>query len=266
MQGFFLSLQSEFYKTRSTLAFLSAILLPLVLCILISIGFYTHADKIILLSPKMQWFRFSGAFLGVMGSLILPILIIFQTFSVNNIEHRAEMWKSLYSLPLPKWSIYSAKYIYVVFLNALCLTLFASFIVASGHLLNVLNPDLKFNQFNISGILFKLHLKLFLASLGILSIQFLFSLLWADFLKPMGIGFVLTVFGIITANLGWKYAFTIPYTHPMLALQSMMKQVLNNQKGKLEFNLLSQEIYVSLIVAALTFTIGYFVINKRSIR
>jgi hypothetical protein len=266
MQGFFLSLQSEFYKTRSTLAFLSAILLPLVLCILISIGFYTHADKIIQLSPKMQWFRFSGAFLGVMGSLILPILIIFQTFSVNNIEHRTEMWKSLFSLPLPKWSIYSAKYVYVVFLNALCLTLFASFIVASGHLLNVLNPDLKFNQFNISGILFKLHLKLFLASLGILSIQFLFSLLWADFLKPMGIGFVLTVFGIITANLGWKYAFTIPYTHPMLALQSMMKQVLNNQKGKLEFNLLSQEIYVSLIVAALTFTIGYFVINKRSIR
>ena len=266
MKGFLLSLQSEFYKTRSTLAFLSAILLPLVLCILISIGFYTHADKIIQLSPKMQWFRFSGAFLGVMGSLILPILIIFQTFSVNNIEHRAEMWKSLFSLPLPKWSIYSAKYIYVVFLNALCLTLFASFIVASGHLLNVLNPELKFNQFNISGILFKLHLKLFLASLGILSIQFLFSLLWADFLKPMGIGFVLTVFGIITANLGWKYAFTIPYTHPMLALQSMMKQVLNNQKGKLEFNLLSQEIYVSLIVAALTFTIGYFVINKRSIR
>jgi hypothetical protein len=35
---------------------------------------------------------------------------------------------------------------------------------------------------------------------------------------------------------------------------------------KLEFDLLSQEIYVSLIVAALTFTIGYFVINKRSIR
>ena len=266
MQGFVLSIQSEFYKTRKTLAFLSAILLPLILCILITAGFYTHADRIIFLSAKMHWFRFSGAFLGVMGSLILPILIIFQTFSINNIEHRAEMWKSLFSLPIPKWSIYSAKYIYVVFLNALCLALFASFIIASGHLLNVLNPELKFNQFDISGILFKLHLKLFLASLGILSIQFLFSLLWADFLKPMGIGFVLTVFGIITANLGWKYAFTIPYTHPMLALQSMMKQVLNNTNEQMEFDLLSQEIYVSLIVAAITFIIGYFVINKRSVR
>jgi hypothetical protein len=266
MKGFLLSLQSEYYKTKNTLAFFSAILLPLILCVLITAGFYNHADKIVALSAKMQWFRFSGTFLGVMGSLILPILIIFQTFSVNNIEHGAEMWKSLFSLPIPKWSIYSAKYLYVVFLNALCLSLFASFIIISGLLLNVLNPELKFNQFDISGILFKLHLKLFLASLGILSIQFLFGLLWADFLKPMGIGFVLTVFGIITANLGWEYAYTIPYTHPMLALQSMMIQVLNNKNELLEFDLFSKEIYVSLIVAVLTFILGYFVIQKRSIK
>ncbi len=266
MSGFILSIQSEFYKTRKTLAFLSAILLPLILCILITAGFYSNADKIMFYPAKMQWFKFSGAFLGVMGSLILPILIIFQTFSINNIEHRAEMWKSLFSLPIPKWSIYSAKYVYTVFLNALCLTLFAGLIIASGHFLNVLNPELKFNQFDISAILFKLHLKLFLASMGILSIQFLLSLLWADFLKPMGIGFVLTVFGIITANLGWKYAFTIPYTHPMLALNSMMKQVLNNKSEQMEFDLLSREIYVSLAVAVITFLIGYFVVNNRSIK
>lgn len=266
MNGFILSLRSEFYKTRKTLAFLSAILLPLILCILISIGFYTHADKIMFYPANMQWFKFSGAFLGVMGTLILPVLVIFQTFSINNVEHRAEMWKSLFSLPIPKWSIYSAKYVYAVLLNALCLTLFASFIIGSGHLLNILNPELKFNQFDISGILFKLHLKFFLASMGILSIQFLLSLLWSDFLKPMGVGFLLTIFGIITANLGWKYAFTIPYTHPMLALNSMMKQVLNNKGKQIEFDLMTREIYVSLTVAAVTFIIGYFIINKRSIK
>jgi hypothetical protein len=90
--------------------------------------FYTHADKIMFLSAKMQWFR-SWSIL-VMGSLILPILIIFQTFSIN-IEHRAVMGKP-FSLPIPKWSIYSAKYVYVVFLNALCLTLFASLLLPQG--------------------------------------------------------------------------------------------------------------------------------------
>ena len=266
MSGFFISLYSEFYKTRKTLTFLSAILLPLILCILITLGFYTHADKIINYTAREQWLKFSWAFLGVMGSLILPILIIFQTFSINTIEHRAEMWKSLFSLPIPKWSIYSAKYVYVVLLNACCLSLFASFIIASGYLLNLLNPDLKFNQFDISAVLFKLHLKLFLASLGILSIQFLLSLLWADFLKPMGIGFVLTIFGIITANLGWKYAFIIPYTHPVLALNGMMKQVQNSPNKQLVFDLMSREIYVSIAVAVFTFIIGYYIIKNRSIK
>ncbi len=266
MQGFLLSLQSEFYKTRKTLAFWSAILLPLVLCLLISFGFYSNSSKVIPYTAEAQWFKFAGAFLGVMGSLLIPVLVIFQTFSINNIEHRADMWKSLFSLPIPKWSIYSAKYLYAVLLNALCISLFATFILASGYLMNLFVPEFKFNQYDISGLLFKMHLKLFLASTGILSIQFLFSLLWADFLKPMGIGFMLTIFGIITANLGWQYAYTIPYAHPMLALNNIIGQIMNNKTQQRTFDLMDKEIYVSLSVALITFVAGYFVVNKRNIK
>lgn len=265
MPGFFLSLQSEFYKTRNTLAFWSAILFPLVLCLLISSGFYYNSSKLIQYSAETQWFRFTGAFLGVMGSLLIPMLVIFQTFSINNIEHGAEMWKSLFSLPIPKWSIYSAKFLYAVFLNALCISLFATFIFAAGHILDYLNPDFKFSQYDISGLLFKIQLKLFLASLGILSIQFVFSLLWGNFLKPMGIGFLLTVFGIITANLGWKYAYTIPYAQPMVALRNIMQQIMSQNEQR-AFDLMGKEIYVSLITAVIAFVAGYFVINKRNIK
>ena len=266
MLGFLLSLQSEFYKTRNTLAFWSAILLPLVLCVLISLGFHHNSAKLIPMSGETQWFRFTGAFIGVMGSLLIPMLVIFQTFSINNIEHRAEMWKSLFSLPIPKWSIYSAKYLYAVLLNALCIGLFATFILASGFLLNYLIPELKFNQYDISALLFKIHLKLFLASTAILSIQFVFSLLWADFLKPMGIGFLLTVFGIITANLGWEYAYTIPYAQPMVALNNIMQQIMSREGQQREFDLMDNEIYVSLTVALIAFVVGYFVIKNRNIK
>ncbi len=266
MSGFLLSLQSEFYKTRNTLAFWSVILFPLILCLLISLGFYHNSAKIIPMSAETQWFRFTGAFIGVMGSLLIPMLVIFQTFSINNIEHRAEMWKSLFSLPIPKWSIYSAKYLYAVFLNALCLGLFACLILTFGLLLNYLIPELKFNQYDIWPLLFQVHLKLFLASIGILSIQFVFSLLWADFLKPMGIGFLLTVFGIITANLGWKYAYTIPYAQPMVALKNIMQQMMNVEGQNREFNLMDKEIYVSLAVALIAFVAGYFVIKNRNIK
>lgn len=266
MQGFLLSLRSEFYKTRKTLAFWSAILLPLILCSMIAAGYYWHSDKIINNTAILQWMKYASPCLGVMGTLLLPMLVIFQTFSINNIEHRAEMWKSMFSLPLPKWSMYSAKYVYAVLLILLCLTLFATFTFAFGHLLNILIPELKFNQYDIAGLLYKVYFKLFLSSLGILSIQFLLSLLWGDFIKPMGVGFVLTIFGIITANLGWEYAYTIPYTHPMLATESIMHQVFRGKNMPLDFDLMGREVYVSLAVAAFTFIMGYFVIARRSIK
>lgn len=266
MNGFLISLRSEFYKTRKTLAFWSAILLPLFLCSMITAGYYWHSDKIVNNTAILQWMKYATPCLGVMGTLLLPMLVIFQTFSVNNIEHRSEMWKSMFSLPLPKWSMYSAKYVYAILLTFLCLTLFATFTFIFGHLLNVLIPALKLNQYDIAGLLYKVYLKLFLSALGIISIQFLLSLLWGDFIKSMGIGFLLTVFGIITANLGWEYAYLIPYTHPMLATESIMHQIFKTKNMGLDFDLMGNEIYVSLAVAAITFVAGYFVVSRRSIK
>lgn len=264
MYSFLISLRSEFFKSRKTLAFLSAILFPLILTLLISAGFFTNAHKMAPYPPVIQWVRFSGAFLGVMGSLLLPMLVIFQTYSVNNIEHKSDMWKSLFSLPLPKWSMYSSKWVYAVLLNALCLSLFATFVLAAGHLMSLLKPELRFDEYDFGGLLFKAHFKMFLASLGILSIQFFLSLIWDDFLKPMGIGFLLTVFGIICVNLGWKYAYTIPYTHPMIALKSMMGQA--NPQNSMAFEMYTKEVYISLAVALLTFIAGYYVISKKSVK
>src|ERR1700756_4053223 len=124
MKGFILSFRSEFYKTRKTMAFWSAILLPLIICLLIFIGFLTHGDQLASNPGMALWFKIPGAILGVMGTLLLPILIIFIAYSVNNIEHKSETWKSLFSLPIAKWSIYAAKYFYALFLVFLCLTLF----------------------------------------------------------------------------------------------------------------------------------------------
>lgn len=266
MQTFLLSLHSEFYKTRKTLAFLSAVLLPTLLCTLIFTGFYLNADKLIPLPAAAQWMRYTSPLLGVMGTLILPILVIFQAYSVNSIEHKAEMWKSLFSQPLPKLSLYGSKFVYLILLNALCLGLLATLLLSSAWLMNLLVPKLKFNQYDFGGMLFKIHVKLFLSSIGILSIQFLLSLLWEDFLKPMGVGFILTIAGIITASVGWKYAYTIPYSHPLLALDSAFRTMKEKSNGALTFDLMSKEIYVSLAVAVITFIAGYYVISKRSIK
>ena len=265
MRSLYISYISEFYKSRKTLAFWAAILLPVLICGLIISGYYFNAEKVLKYNyPGMAlWGQYSSAALGVMGMLILPFYVMFMAFSVNNIEHKNDTWKTLFSQPLNKFSIYAAKYLYAVLLLFICLMLFALLTYSGGYLLQMLVPKYTFNDYNPFLVLTKYYTKLFLASLGILSVQFVFSLIWSDFLKPMGIGFVGIIGGIITANVGWEYAYLIPYSDPALALR--ITKVSKNASPA-DFPIFTQEIWVSLAFAAAMFIIGYFILLKRNIK
>ncbi|MHA4896702.1 ABC transporter permease [Pedobacter sp. PWIIR3] len=259
MRSLFISLKSEFYKSRKTLAFWAAILLPLLICSSIAFGFYSQSAKILKLGypAEVLWMTYSGSALGVMGMLILPFYVLFMAFSVNNIEHKNDTWKTLFAQPLNKFSIYGAKYLYALLLIFICLALFVLLTYMSGNLLHYLVKGFKFNEFNPLESLSKIYLKLFLASLGILSLQFIASLIWSDFLKPMGLGFIGIIMGIIVATKHWEYAYMIPYSHPIMTLSA--------SKGK-DSIYFSQEIYSSLIYAAVFFIFGYFIVARKSIK
>jgi hypothetical protein len=199
-----------------------------------------------------------------MGTLLLPMYTVFIAYSVNSIEYKADTWKTLFSLPISKWAVYSAKYLYAFFLVFLCLLLFYFFTIGSGNLLGLLKPSLKFYDYNIQRGLLMVYIKLLFASLGILSIQFLLSLLWSDFLKPLGIGFIGTIAGIIVVGNGWTYSYLIPYAHPMLALIGIMKSKMKTLDYNVDF--FSKEIAVSLILATVVFLSGFFIVQRKSIK
>ena len=271
MRGFILSFRSEFHKTRKTMAFWSAIILPLLLCTLVSIGFYfSKNDNLNHMPGMIVWVTFSSIILAVMGSLILPMLVVFIAYSINNIEHKADTWKTLFSLPISKLSVYAAKYLYAFFLIFLCLMLFVLLTIGFGNLLGAIKPQLKFADYSIAGLLITLYFKLFLSSLGILSIQFLLSLLFRDFLKPMGIGFICIVTGDILVGNGWQYAWLFPYSHPMLTIKSITEGNHHNQTPGgmplITIDLFTKDILVSIVVALLVFIAGYFILLKKSVK
>ena len=249
------------------MGFWSSVLLPLLLCLLLFIGFFINSDKLVQLPGMMLWLRFAGAILGVMGSLLLPMLIIFIAYSVNSVEHKADTWKTLFSLPISKMSVYAAKYFYAFFLVFLCLLLFVLFTIGFGNFLSILKPVLKFNEYHMESTLLQIYIKLFLSSLGILSIQFLLSLLFQDFLKPMGIGFVCTIAGVILAGTGWKYAFWFPYSHPMLAISTLVKGSKGSSPSpQINIDIFTKEIFVSVAIAVIVFIAGYFIVLKKSVK
>lgn len=263
MKGFLLSLQSEFYKSRKTLGFWGAILLPLLITFFVTIGFYFNADKVAGLSPERLWSQFAGIPLAIMGSLLLPMFVVFIAYSVNAIEHKSDTWKTLFTLPIAKWSIYSAKYLYAVFLILITLGLFFVFTVGFGNLLGAIQPKLKFGGFHMEGELFQVYAKLFLASQGIIAIQFLMSLLWKDFLKPMGIGFVGTITGVIlTGPVHWEYAYMYPYSQPLLSVMGTSKKIRPNEVP----DFFTHEVWISLAIAAVVFVLGYFIVERKSVK
>lgn len=262
MRSFIVSLTSEFYKSRKTLAFWSAILLPLVICLLMSWGFINQAKNLAGNTGQLLWFRYITAIFGVMGILLLPILVIYNTYAITNMEYKGDTWKSLFSLPLSKLSIYASKYVYIVFLTFITMLLFVIFIVATGHGIQLVKPQLAFSDYNPNQILFRSFSKLFLSAIGIISIQFLMNLMWNDFLKPFGIGFLFIIMGIITANLNWKYVVYLPYAYPNLTVRNIMQT-----KGDLnKMIVFDQPIYNSLIYGLIVFVIGYFLVAKKTIK
>lgn len=225
-------------------------------------GFINQAPKLVNNPAQMLWFRYITAIFGVMGVLLLPILVIYNTYAITNMEYKGDTWKSLFSLPLPKFSIYASKYLYIVFLTFITMLLFAVFIVATGHGIQLIQPELAFGNYNPNQLLFKAFSKLFLSAIGIISIQFLMNLMWNDFLKPFGIGFLFIIMGIITANLNWKYVVYLPYAYPNLTVRNIMQT-----KGDLnKMIVFDQAIYNSLIYGLIVFVIGYFLLAKKTIK
>ena len=249
------------------MGFWSAVILPLLICLLLFIAFFSKSDDFKSLPGFMLWLRFASSIFGIMGSFLLPMLIVFIGYSVNSIEHKADTWKTLFSLPISKLSVFGAKYFYAFFLVLLCLSLFVLFTLGFGNLLSVLKPELKFNEYSIFTTLVLIYCKLFLSSLGILSIQFLLGLLFRDFLKPMGIGFICIITGDFLGGAGWQYAYLFPYSHPMMALKA-----LGMSKGKIStmptitVDMFTKDTWVSLAVAIIVFIGGYFIVLKKSVK
>ena len=88
------------------------------------------------------------------------------------------------------------------------------------------------------------------------------NLIWSDFLKPFGIGFLLTIMGIITAGVKWKYVDYLPYAYPNLTVTKIMAT-----KGDInKMIVFDQGVYNSLICGAVVFVIGYFIVAKKTIK
>lgn len=181
--------------------------------------------------------------------LFLPLFIIVLTLLNQQLDHQANIRKLIYSLPTPQWALVSAQWFYMLLLYTFtfvwCLVLL---LLGSGWLLSLLRPDLTFDQF-ASASLFVGIGQGYLASLGILALQFVLSHYFKNMIIPLSIGMLGFVSALVLFQ--WEHTVYHPFAYPAIAFLGSLTE-------ETDIQVFNQPVLFGLGVAMHLLLVGYF--------
>ncbi len=219
------ALYAELLKTKRTLAFWLALIAPTVVVglqvamILGRLEYYRHREN--MMFPA--WIEYGQSTLVLWGLLMLPLFVTLETALIANWEHRNQQWKYLFTLPLPRWTLYAAKQICGMGVIALSNTTLVCLIILSGLGFRWLLPGLGFEAAIPTFELAQFAFFMFLGSWLIIAIQTWVAQRWPSFAVASGVGIAMTVIGAIIIQS--KYAGYYPYVLPVLIANGFSKSI-----------------------------------------
>lgn len=250
MKQFLLCFQSEFIKSKRTFALTGIIAMPLTIGLIAFLIFYLRSD-FFAKSGTNPWLLLGGNVFGVLTGLLLPFFIIVVSFANNSIETKADAWKNLFALPIPKSTIYTAKFVFNLLQIAVSLLLLCLLIFADGYLLSVFKPELKFQAYNSNVLIISFFFKVFFSIIGIYAVQSVINMLWNDFIKSVGIGFLLAITGLMLSS--WSKGYVFAYSIPSKVAQQFYKD---------DNSFFNKELLLSMGWGALFFVIGFWLVRR----
>lgn len=222
---FFTSFFNEILKLKRTFAVWLCIISAGFIPLIYFIYYFLKHTETIPASGVNPWEKFLGTHLSSAIPFLVPLFVVIITSLVMQVEHKSEGIKQLFSLPIPKWSIYFGKLLVVIGIVLTTYLLFYLFTFLSGNLLGFLRPELKFLSFEPPYLHFFIALfRSFIAILGIIAIQFWLSFKLKNFIIPMGIGIVLVITGLTVYNA--EEAIYFPYSYNLLNITNLNPQQL----------------------------------------
>lgn len=210
------ALQSEWIKRRKTA------INWLVICGGLFIPFIRFSERLINPSKYFMSNMADGSWMKLfdqcwhdMSIFIMPMGIILAASLIAQIEFRNNTWKQLYATPQSFSNIFWAKYIVVLIISLQFFAVFICGIYLAGIIPPLIssNLDLPKDSFPLWNIVLG-STKFLVYSLPILSLQYLLSLHFRNFIISISIGFGLLMASLI--GMGWKFGYIIPYSYGAL--------------------------------------------------
>jgi hypothetical protein len=251
------NIKNEVIKLKRTFAFwltiISAIIFPLLFFIVYLVK---HAKMVPDLGDN-PWEKFMVNQVQNSIPFLVPMFIVLITSLIIQVEHKSHGIKHLFSLPIPKWSVYFGKLSIVIFSIIATYIYFFLAILLFGVLLGMFHSDLGFLDFQPDYLKYiKMLAMSLVASLGIVGIQFWMSFRFKNFIVPVGIGVTLVIIGLIASQVPESIYF--PYSYNVLSISL-------GEKVPLTMGVSSITIY-SLSCFVVTCILGYLDIKRLNVK
>lgn len=207
------SFLSEWLKTRHTAAswivLAGAFFMPLIVFFM---RLQDHGKPYNKIYMKHIWAVMYQRNWAAMGMFLLPFMLILSTSLVTNIEFKNNTWKQLHTTPQRYSAIYFAKLLVIM---VMLIQLFLLFNI--GIYLSAVAPAWIFSDLQAVTDPYPVRpylngtTQFFIDCLPVIGLQYLLSLMFRNFIVPIGIGFSLLVAALLALN--WKYGYVIPYIY-----------------------------------------------------
>lgn len=148
-----------------------------------------------------------------------PLFLVIMMVRIVYLEHRSDTWKLMETQPVSRLALFLSKYevaSIIAFLSLLGMLLFS---LGGGMIVQLVKPKSPLRLAHIDwSLTFSVLIRFWMASLGLLAIQYFLSLLIKSFAWPMTIGLIAMIGGSILIGLGIMAWF--PYAATSLTSQS----------------------------------------------
>ncbi len=218
MNGLLRALSAEILKTRRTLAAAMVWVTPAIVCglnLLIALDVENNFG-----GGRDPWLSLTSNHLAFWTILALPLFITLETALIANTEHNEKTWKHLFALPLPRWTIYTAKWLVGAGLTGLSTLVLVVFTMFTGLLIRTIRPDLNLSAEPPMLPMLLLGGKIFVISLFMLSIHLWFANRYRSIAVAFGVGIVGAVTNLAAVNSD-KGIRWIPWAMPSSVLPVM---------------------------------------------
>ena len=241
--------KAEWLKLRNSGTFwLVLIMAAFIPAIFTLVGLLQTESDFTFVASENSWKRFvTGCFQGF-GLFFFPIFLTLLVIRLTQMEHRGGGWKLIEVQPISKPSLYLSKFSISVVVAFLCIVALLLFSLLGGTIVMLVKNSPGFTQHSIPfEFITRLGLRLLIAGLGILGIQYLFSVVISGFLWPFSIGLVGTITGTIL--FGMRQALWWPYIAPGMTI--------TNPEGSSAGNFLMYYEWLSIAWMVTALWLGY---------